>query len=94
MFHVFMNTTIVSGLLLAAANKLLYLIILLAAANKLLYLIILLAAANELLYVTIIIFQNKDALIPNSIPTLINELNVDSVLVCYVAQEKISLPEL
>lgn len=39
---------------------------------------LLLATGNKLLYITIIILQNKDRLIPNFIPTLINDLNVDS----------------
>jgi hypothetical protein len=38
-----------------------------------------------------IISQNKDRIVPNSIPLLINDLNVVSATVCYVAQEKISL---
>jgi hypothetical protein len=51
----------------------------------------LLAASNKLLYVMIIILQYKDRFIPNSIPTTLNDLGVERAIVCYVAQEKISL---
>jgi hypothetical protein len=50
-----------------------------------------LGGSNKLLYVRIILFQNKGMKFPNSIPTILNDLNTERAMTCYVALEKIDL---